>query len=429
MKREACLKKIVLFILATSALILVVSLLLYEKTLPPIKVGLLHSLTGTMAISEKPVMQAALLAIEEINAEGGLLGRKIEPVVVDSKSKSIVFAEQAEHLIVDEHVSVVFGCWTSSCRKIVKPIFEKYNHLLFYPVQYEGLEQSANIVYTGAVPNQQIFPAVKWSLKHFGPRVYLLGSDYVFPHVANWLIHKQLPSLHAEVVGERYVPLASKDMRAVIADIQRLQPDVIFNTINGDSNVAFFHALKKAGIEPEDTPVMSFSMGEPELQQLYPGDGVGHYAAWSYFQSIDNSINQKFIKLYQKRFGEAESVSDPMEAAWVGVHLWAKAVRSAQTDAEDVIRDMIKYQSMQAAEGIISIDHHTRHAWKTSRIGRIRSDYQFDIFWTSALAIRPSPYPAMISKPEAQMFLKQLYKTWNNHWEAPVVLGRGDAHE
>jgi len=382
-----------------------------------------------MAISEKPVMQAALLAIEEINAEGGLLGRKIEPVVVDGKSKSAVFAVQAEHLIVDEHVSVVFGCWTSSCRKIVKPIFEKYNHLLFYPVQYEGLEQSANIVYTGAVPNQQIFPAVQWSLKHFGPRVYLLGSDYVFPHVANWLIHKQLPSLSAKVVGERYVPLASKDMTAVIADIKSLQPDIIFNTINGDSNVTFFHALKKAGIAPEDVPVMSFSMGEAELQQLYPGDAVGHYAAWSYFQSIDSPMNQKFIKLYHSRFGENEPVSDPMEAAWVGVHLWAKAVRSAQTDAKDVIRDMVKYQSMQAAEGIMSIDHRTRHAWKTSRIGRIRSDDQFDIFWTSVRAIRPSPYPAMVSKSEAKMFLKQLYKAWGNHWEAPVMVSHGDMHE
>jgi len=358
-----------------------------------------------------------------------LLGRKIEPVIVDGKSSPAVFSEQAEHLIVDEKVSVVFGCWTSSCRKTVKPIFEKYNNLLFYPVQYEGLEQSPNIVYTGAVPNQQIFPAVFWSLKHFGSRVYLLGSDYVFPRVANWLIHKQVSGLGGEIVGERYLPLASKDMAAVIADIQRLKPDVILNTINGDSNIAFFHALKEVGIEPEDTPVMSFSMGEAELRQLHAGDAAGHYAAWNYFQSIDNPVNKHFIDAYQRRFGKNKPVSDPMEAAWIGVQLWARAVESAQTDEVDVIRDMIIHQSMAAAEGIVTVDHSTQHLWKTSRIGKIRADDQFDVFWTSAQAIRPSPYPATVSKSEARVFLNQLYKGWNNHWEAPLVAAGGDVNE
>jgi len=415
------LKKIVLSIFSVAVLVLGVFVLLHEEPLPPIKVGVLHSLTGTMAISEKSVMQATLLAIEEINAAGGLLGRNIEPVVVDGKSDDSVFAKQAEYLIVDEKVSGVFGCWTSASRKIVKPIFEKHNNLLFYPVQYEGLEQSPNIVYTGATPNQQIFPAVRWSMEHFGSRIYLIGSDYVFPRVANWLIRKQIDMLHGNIVGERYMPLGSKDAAAIIADIRQLKPDVILNTINGDSNIAFFHALSEAGIEPEDIPVMSFSMGEAELQQFH-GDAVGHYAAWNYFQSIENPINKEFVAKYQARFGADKPVSDPMEAAWIGVHLWAAAVRSAQTDAVDVIRKTILQQSMQAAEGVTSIDHQTQHMWKTVRIARIRADHQFDIFWTSEEPLRPYPYPALVSKRESRVFLQNLYEGWAGHWSAPVTL-------
>lgn len=425
--REAYLQNIGTLIVAV-LLVFATWMLLHEEPLQPIKVGVLHSLSGTMAISEASVMEATLLAIEEINAAGGLLGRMIEPVVADGESDSLVFAEQAEHLIVNEKVSAVFGCWTSACRKTVKPIFEKYHNLLFYPVQYEGLEQSPNIVYTGATPNQQIFPAVFWSLKHFGPRIYLLGSDYIFPRVANWLIHKQVPSLGGNIVGERYVPLASKDMTAVIADIQMLKPDLILNTINGDSNITFFKALKKSGIDAEDIPVISFSIGEVELRQLH-GDAVGHYAAWSYFQSIDNPINKHFIETYQTKFGKNKPVSDPMEAAWMGVHLWAGAVLSAQTDEADVIQEIIKHQSMVAAEGTVTVDDSTQHLWKTSRIGKINSNHQFDVLWSSARPIRPSPYPATISKLEANAFLTQLYEGWHGHWEAPSTAEHGDVNE
>jgi len=405
-----------------------------EKTPPPIQVGVLHSLTGTMSISEQAVVQATLLAIDDINAHGGLLGRKVEAVVADGASQPAIFAHQAKHLIVDAHVKVVFGCWTSASRKSVRPVFEKYGNLLFYPVQYEGLEQSPNIMYTGATPNQQIFPAVYWSLKHLGTRVYLIGSDYVFPRVANWLIRKQLQLFHGEVVGERYIPLGSQDMASIVADIQRFKPDVILNTINGDSNIAFFHALKAAGIKPEDMPVMSFSMGETELRS-FQGDAVGHYASWNYFQSIDNATNHAFIKAYQTKFGSQLPVSDPMEAAWVGVHLWANAVRSAHTTRLDVIRTTIVQQSLLAAEGVVSIDEKTQHLWKTARIGRIDSHNQFEILWTSAKPLRPYPYPALISKSEADQFLHKLYDGWDGHWEAPLkspthhVAHVGEAHE
>jgi len=409
-------------------MMLVLFFFLQEKTLPPIKVGVLHSLSGTMAMSERPVMQATLLAIEDINAQGGLLGRKIEAVVVDGESNNTVFAREAKSLIVDQKVSAIFGCWTSASRKAVKPILETYHNLLFYPVQYEGLEQSSHIVYLGAVPNQQIFPAVDWSLKHLGSRVYLLGSDYVFPHVANWLIHEYLTIKGVDIVGERYIPLGESDMSDVLADIKKLQPDVILNSINGDSNIAFFHALKEADIPAKDVSVMSFSLGETELLALQH-DAEGHYVAWSYLQSIDNPINLDFISRYQTRFGSDQPVSDPMEAAWVGVHLWAEAVKSAQTNDVNAVRRLIKHQSMQAPEGVIAIDHGTQHAWKTSRIGQIGSDEKIHEVWSSQELIRPIPYPLFISKQEGKAFIDQLYQTWGGHWEKPHAPVRAAAYE
>jgi len=407
-------------IIILSALAVVILLLSTEKTPPPIKVGILHSLTGTMAISEKAVMQATLLAIEKINAQGGLLGRLIEPIIVDGQSDSGIFAHEAERLILEEKVSVIFGCWTSASRKTVKPIFEKYNHLLFYPVQYEGLEMSPNIIYTGAAPNQQIIPAVSWSIRHFGPRIYLVGSDYVFPRVANWLIHKQAPLLNATVIGEKYLPLGNTDVSRIVQDIKQLQPDVIINTINGDSNIAFFHQLSEAGITAQDMPVMSFSIGEPELAQMHDdGDAIGHYATWNYFQSIKNQQNKNFIQAYQARFGQNLPINDPMEAAWSGVQLWAKAVLSAQTDDTTHVRQTILHQSIHAPEGIISIDHHTQHAWKTVRVGKIQSNRQFEILWSSGKPIRPNPYPSVISKHEANTFLADLYLGWDNNWALP----------
>ncbi|MDQ6980843.1 MAG: urea ABC transporter substrate-binding protein [Ghiorsea sp.] len=399
-----------------------------EKESPPIKVGILHSLTGTMAISEKPVMQATLLAIEEINAQGGLLGRQIKPVIIDGQSDGDTFAKQAEYLITQENVRVIFGCWTSASRKRVKPIVEKYQHLLFYPVQYEGLETSPNIIYMGATPNQQIIPAVSWSIQEFGPRIYLIGSDYVFPRVANWLINKQAPLLQSAIIGEHYISLGTTDMTQVIADLEHLKPDVVINSINGDSNIAFFSALQKAGITANDIPVMSLSIGEAELSKILETTNIqGHYAAWNYFQSIDTPENKTFIQTYQSRYAKNLPVSDPMEAAWNGVHLWAQAAVSAQTDDTATVRQTIRHQSFTAPEGIISVDSRSQHTWKTARIGQIQEDGQFHILWSSAQPIRPMPYPPLVSKQEANNYLNQLYLGWNKHWswqppqDKPVV--------
>jgi len=394
-------------------------LLFSDQEQAPIRVGVLHSLTGTMAISEKPVVDATLLAIEQINNSGGLLGRRIEAVVVDGKSDWPTFAREAERLIVEEKVSVIFGCWTSASRKYVKRVVEKYNHLLFYPVQYEGLEQSPNVIYTGATPNQQIAPAVHWAMENLGKRVYLIGSDYVFPRVANWLIRKQVKLLGGTVVGESYLLLGDTDVETVVSDIEKLQPDVIFNTINGDTNSAFFHAFDKSGLDATTHPVMSFSVGESELAQMN-GDNimVSHYAAWSYFQNIDNDENRMFVRDFQQLYGKERVLSDPMEAAWMGVKLWASAVTSAETDNTQVITETVLHRSMKAPEGIVSIDQTTQHTWKMARIGKILQNGQFDIRWTSNGPIRPEPFPSYVTKFEAKSYLEALKHSWNGRWAA-----------
>ncbi len=273
---------------------------------PPIKVGILHSFSGTMAISETSVADATLLAIEEINERGGILGRKVEAVVVDGSSDWQTFAEQAERLITEEKVSVVFGCWTSASRRTVKPVFEKHNHLLFYPVQYEGLEESQNIIYTGAAPNQQIIPAVKWCFDNLGTKFFLVASDYVFPRSANAIIKDQLTALGGELAGEEYVLLGSSEVEEVIQNIIETQPDVILNTINGDSNVSFFRWLRKAGVTPDKIPTMSFSIAEDELRTLGAEDMIGDYACWNYFQSIDTKANNDFVRRFKEKYGSYE---------------------------------------------------------------------------------------------------------------------------
>ena len=385
----------------------------------PIRVGILHSMTGTLAISARPVVDATLLAIEEINAQGGLLGRQLEPVIADGASDSDAFAAEAERLITQEKVSVVFGCWTSSSRKAVGPVFEKHNHLLFYPVQYEGLEQSPNIIYNGATPNQQVMPAVSYSLTHFGPRVFLVGSDYVFPRTANEIIRDQVSALGGETVGELYLPLGGKNVAPMIDAIVKAKPDVILNTINGDSNVAFFRGLREAGITPDRLPVVLFSISETELPELGAEAMAGNYAAWNYFQSVDTPENRAFLEKFRARFGADRVVSDPLEAAYFGVMLWAQAVRAAGSAEPAAVLAKIRGQGMHAPGGLAYIDGPTQHTWKYARIGRIRSDGQFDIVWSSDKPVRPMPFPLFRTRADWERWQKDLSASWGGKWVNP----------
>jgi len=393
--------------------------LLRPQTGKPVRIGILHSMSGTMVISERSVVDSTLLAVEEINQNGGLLGRKIEAVVADGASDPQTFAVEAERLIVEEKVCTLFGCWTSASRKTVRPVLEKYDHLLFYPVQYEGLEKSPNIVYTGAAPNQQIIPAVKWSFDHLGKKFFLAGSDYVFPRTANAIIKAQVAVLRGEIAGEEYLLLGSRNVSGIVQRIVETQPDVILNTINGDSNVAFFRELRKAGITPDKIPTVSFSIAEDELRSFAVQHMAGDYAAWNYFQSIQSPENQRFVRSFQKKYGANRVTDDPMEAAYFGVYLWAQAVEDAGTDDVRAIRRAIKDQSMNAPEGIVYIDGDTQHTWKSVRIGKIRGDGQFEIVWNSEKPVRPVPYPLFRSRANWDLLLMNLYSGWGKKWANP----------
>ncbi len=405
--------------LSLAAFVLLLSLLLYEPEPEPVRVGVLHSLSGTMAKSEQPVVDATLLAIEQINARGGVLGHRLEPIVADGASDPQVFAEKAEQLIARDGVRVIFGCWTSASRKRVREVVEQHRHLLFYPVQYEGMEDPSHIVYTGETPNQQIIPAITWLLRHLGRRVYLLGSDYVFPRVANWLIRRQVEMLGGEIVGEAYVPLGGDDMQAVMDDLQRLRPEVIVNTINGSSLKAFFDAYHRHW-NAQSLPVMSFSLGESEIQGLQLQAAMrGNYASWSYFQSLDGEVNREFVRAFHRAYGEDRVLSDPMEAAWVGVHLWAQAVEAAASFDPGSVLATIRHRSLVAPEGVVSVDHDTLHTWKMARIGRADADGQFEVVWQSDRPVRPEPFPLMVDHREAEFFLDRLHSAWNGRWTAP----------
>jgi urea transport system substrate-binding protein len=364
----------------------------------PIKVGVLHSLSGTMSISEVAVKDGTLMAIEEINAKGGILGRKIVPTVEDGASDWPTFAEKAKKLILQDKVAVVFGCWTSASRKAVLPVFEKYNHLLFYPVQYEGLEASKNIVYTGAAPNQQIMPAVTWLLKDGRKKFFLLGSDYVFPRTANLIIKAQLKAEGGTMVAEEYTPLGHTEYSTVISKIKAAKPDVIFNTLNGDSNVAFFKQLKAAGITAKDIPVMSVSIAEDELRGIGADISEGHLAAWNYFMSMSTPENSTFVKNYKARYGKDRVTDDPIEAGYFGVYLWAEAVKKAGTTDVNKVREAVRGVKYKAPQGMVAVNSTNNHTSKIVQIGKVRKDGQFDILWSTGKPVEPEPFPALVSK-------------------------------
>lgn len=364
-----------------------------------IKIGILHSLSGTMAISEKSVVDAEKLAIKEINAAGGVLGKQIEAVVEDGASNWDTFREKATKLIDQDQVAVVFGCWTSASRKNVKPVFESKDHMLWYPVQYEGQECSKNIFYTGAAPNQQIEPSVDWLLKNKGKEFFLVGSDYVFPRTANNIIKAQLEALGGKTVGEDYLPLGNTEVTAIITKIKQVLPNggVIYNTLNGDSNVAFFKQLKGAGLTPDKYPSMSVSIAEEEVKAIGVEYLKGHYAAWNYFQTVDTPANKKFVAAFKKEYGEDRVTNDPMEAAYIAVYLWKQAVEKATTTDLAKVRAAAYGQTIDAPEGKVTVNAN-HHISKIVRIGQVRQDGLFDIVYATPAPVEPVPWNQFVKE-------------------------------
>ncbi len=390
------------------------------STVDPIKVGILHSKTGPLAISEKAVIDATILAIEDVNDQGGVLGRPLEPIVVDGSSNENTFAREAADLLDHEGVSVIFGCWTSASRKAVRPVIESRDGLLFYPVQYEGLEQSPNIIYLGSAPNQQILPAVDWAMDELGAKRFLMvGSDYVFPRAANAIITDHIKARGGEAIGEYYITLGSRDTTEMIAAIKANPPDVILNTINGDANISFFKGLREAGIQASDVPTISFSIGEPELRSMSSSLVAGDYAAWNYFQSIPGQDNLGFVRKFGQRYHPRRVLSDPMQSAWNAVHLWAKAAEVAGSIEPAMVRRSLSSIEYQAPEGLVRIDPDTQHLWMKTRIGQITPARFFDIVWESNDSMRPVPYPSSRSREDWDRFLQDLYAGWGERWSRP----------
>ncbi|NCJ07774.1 urea ABC transporter substrate-binding protein [Synechococcales cyanobacterium C] len=366
-----------------------------------IKVGILHSLSGTMAISESSVVDAEQLAIEEINNAGGVLGKRIEAIVEDGASDWPTFNEKARKLIEQDRVVTVFGCWTSASRKAVLPTFESRNHMLWYPVQYEGQECSKNIFYSGAAPNQQIEPSVDWLIENYpGKPFYLVGSDYVFPRTANTIIKAQLEAKGVQFVGEDYIPLGSTEVTPVISKIQAALPDggIIYNSLNGDTNVAFFTQLQQAGLGPDRFPSMSVSIAEEEVLAIGPEYLKDHYAAWNYFMSVNSPANTQFVEAFRAKYGADRVTNDPMEAAYIMVNIWKQAVEQAGTaDDLDAVRTAAYGQTFDAPEGTVTMNPN-HHLSKYVRIGKVREDGQFEIVSTTPAVVEPLPWNQYVAE-------------------------------
>ena len=389
----------------------------------PILVGILHSTTGPMAVNEASMIDAEKLAIEEINAAGGLLGRTVVPVIVDGKSDPDVYAREAEHLIRDENVSVIFGCYTSAARKSVQAVVQRNDHLLVYAVAYEGLEQSPNIIYTGAAPNQQVIPTVNWCRDILKAKsFYLLGNDFVWAHAVNEIVKDQLKALGATVAGEDYVPMGSTQLDGAVTRAVAAKPDVILSTLIGDSNLPFYEKIRKNNPAAAAIPIASFVVAEDELRGLPARDMVNDYSVCNYFEAIDRDENRKFVAAFKQFCKDKDRVtSDVIATAYSSVRLWAQAVRDVETDETRLVRQAMLKQSLDAPEGVISIDRETQHTWRPFFIGKVQGDGRIEIVWTLVKPIRPVPFPFSRNRGQWEKFLENLHSAWGGKWQAPAV--------
>ena len=370
-----------------------------------IKIGVLHSLSGTMAISETTLKDTVLMMVDDLNKKGGLLGKKVEAVVVDPASNWPLFAEKARELLTKDKVAVVFGCWTSVSRKSVLPVFEELNGLLFYPVQYEGEESSNNVFYTGAAPNQQAIPAVEYLMSAEGGNVkrwVLEGTDYVYPRTTNKILEAFLKSkgVAAEDIKINYTPFGYSDWQTEVAAIKKFASEgkktAVVSTINGDANVPFYKELANAGIKASDIPVVAFSVGEEELAGIDTKNLVGHLAAWNYFESVKNPTNEAFIKQWHAFIkNDKRTTNDPMEATYIGFKMWTQAVEQAGTTDVNAVRQAMYGQKVKAPSGPVEVMNTNHHLSKPVMIGEIRPDAQFDVVWQTKDTIKAdawSPY-------------------------------------
>ena len=357
-----------------------------------VKIGFLNSRSGTMAISENTVYDALEMAKEEINTTGGVLGKQLEVVAEDGASEPTTFAEKAQKLISSDCVAAVFGGWTSASRKAMLPVFEGNNALLFYPVQYEGLESSKNIFYTGATTNQQIIPGLDYLKEQGMKSIFLVGSDYVFPRTANKEIKAYAAANGMEVKGEEYTPLGSTDFATIVNKVKAADADAVFNTLNGDSNVAFFKEYTNAGLAADSMPTVSVSIAEEEVKGIGAANLKDQLTAWNYYQTIDTPQNQKFVAAFKAKYGADRVTSDPMEAAYTSLYLWKGMVEKANSFGVDEVNAAAGGVTFDAPEGKVTVNGENHHIAKTALIGRIQPDGLIETVWSSKKPIEPDPY-------------------------------------
>jgi urea transport system substrate-binding protein len=358
-----------------------------------VKLGLLHSLTGTFAIAEASLVEAEKMAIDEINATGGVMGRTIVPVVEDGASDNGVFAEKARKLLERDKVSAVIGCYSSANRKAVLPALRRAKGLLYYPTYYEGQEQDTQVIYTSQEATQSVIPAVEWMAREKGKTFFLVGSDYIYPRTCNKIAKPTIIKAGGQVLGEEYAPLGHTEFSSIINKIKAVNPDCIYSTVVGGSNVAFYKQLRAAGLDGSKIALLSTVVSENEIEGIGKDNAEGYFACMGYFQSIKSPINEKFVKAFKTKYGQDKVIGDPMQCAYNSVYFWKLAVEKAKSfDVPNVIAASSGIE-LEAPEGLVRIDETNHHVWKKVRVGRARADGQFDIVWETPSLVGPNPFP------------------------------------
>lgn len=358
-----------------------------------VKLGLLHSLTGTIALAEASLVDAEKLAIEEINAAGGVLGRRIEAVVEDGASDNPTFAEKAKKLLERDKVAAVIGCYTSASRKAVLPVLNRAKGLLYYPTYYEGQEQDKYVIYPSQEATQSVIAAIDWMAREKGKSFFLVGSDYIYPRTCNKIAKPTITGLKGKVLGEEYAPLGHTEFSSIINKIKAAKPDCIYSTVVGGSNVAFYKQLKAAGLDGTKQVLLSTVVSENEVEGIGRDNAVGYYACMGYFQSIKSAANERFVKAFRAKYGQERVIGDPMQVAYNCVHLWKAAVEKAKSFDVDKVIAASAGLEIDAPEGKVRVHATNQHVWKKVRVGRARPDGQFDIVWESPQPIEPNPFP------------------------------------
>lgn len=416
--RRGALIGVVVLILATVAAATASVFLRRERE--PIIIGVVHSLTGPLAVSERPLIDAYRLAVEEINAAGGVTGRPIELEVRDGASRPEVFARELDLLLRNPRVAVVAGAWSSAARKAMLPVLERHGGLLLYPVPFEGLERSPHVVYLGAVPNQQAGPAIEWAVQRGATRAFLVGSDSIHPHVAHAIARDMLTARGVEVVGEAYVPLDGGDLRPLAQRIAESKPDLILSTVHGETNAALMRSLRDAGVGPDRVLHISLSLTEPAIRTMGAGLFADSILAGSYFQRADLPASQMFLHALRGLSGEGAAAGDAMVSAYIGLKLWARAAADAGSTAPSAVHRSLRGRHLEGPGGTFAIDPESHHPWKPMRLGRVRPDGEVEILWESRTPIPPEPWPMWRGEREWREMMEALRRGWGGAWE-----GRG----